>query len=81
MPSPKFIVELSQELKDQFASNADLRIESELFYDYESRVHTTARDLDAHLITTNDASVCGYLEPSLDRSPLAGAVCRKIGMI
>ena len=34
MPSPKFLNELAHELKDQFASNADLRNESELFYEY-----------------------------------------------
>src|SRR6185437_3836360 len=31
MPSPKFLDELAHELKDQFAANADLRNESELF--------------------------------------------------
>src|SRR4051795_2810386 len=41
MPSPKFLDELAHELKDQFASNADLRNESELFYEYHGR---TARN-------------------------------------
>ena len=81
MPSPKFLDELAHELKDQFASNADLRNESESFYEYQSRVNHSARELDAHVITTNDTNVCDYPGPSLDRSPLAANVCRKIGMI
>ena len=81
MPSPKFIDELTHELKDQFASNADLRNESELFYDYQSRTNRNARDLDAHVLTTNDTSVCTNPDASVDRSPLAANVCRKIEMI
>ena len=81
MPSPKFLDELAQELKDQFASNADLRNESELFYEYQSRVNRSSRELDAHVITTNDNTVCGDTSPALDRSPLAANVCRKIEMI
>ena len=81
MPSPRFLDELAHELKDQFASNADLRNESELFYEYQSRVNRSSRELDAHVITTNDATVCGDPGPSLDRSPLAANVCRKIEMI
>ena len=37
MPSPDFLDELAHELKDQFASNADLRNESELFYEFQGR--------------------------------------------
>jgi hypothetical protein len=81
MPSPRFLDELAQELKDQFASNADLRNESELFYEYQSRASRSFRELNAHVITTNDASVCGVPNPSLDRSPLAANVCQKIEMI
>jgi hypothetical protein len=81
MPSPRFIDELAHELKDQFASNADLRIESELFYEYQSRTNHNARELDAHVLTTNDATVCAYPGTSVDRSPLAANVCRKIEMI
>ena len=81
MPSPKFLDELAHELKDQFASNADLRYESQLFYDYQGRVNRSSRELDAHVITTNDDSVCGDASPSLERSPLAANVCRKIEMI
>ena len=81
MPSAKFLVELANELKDQFASNADLRYESELFYEYQGRAYRSARELDAHVLSTNDATVCGYLGPSIDRSPLAANVCRKIEMI
>ena len=81
MPSAKFLVELANELKDQFASNADLRYESELFYEYQGRANRSARELDAHVLSTNDATVCGYPVPSIDRSPLAANVCRKIEMI
>lgn len=78
MPSPKFIEEMTHELKDQFASNADLRNESELFYEYQSRANHTARELDAHVLTTNDPTICAHPGPSVDRSPLAANVCRKI---
>ena len=81
MPSPRFIDEMTHELKDQFASNADLRNESELFYDYQSRTNRSTRELDAHVLTTNDTSVCTSPGPSVDRSPLAANVCRKIEMI
>jgi hypothetical protein len=81
MPSPKFLAELAQELKDQFASNADLRNESELFYEYQSRANRSFRDLNANIITTNDAMVCVAPSSSLDRSPLAATVCQKIEMI
>jgi hypothetical protein len=72
---------MTHELKDQFASNDDLRYESELFYEYQSRTNRTARELDAHVLTTNDTSVCTNPGPSVDRSPLAANVCRKIEMI
>jgi hypothetical protein len=81
MPSPRFLDELVHELKDQFASNADLRYESQLFYEYQSRAHRSARDLDAHVLSTNDTTVCGYSGPAIDRSPLAANVCRKVEMI
>ena len=81
MPSPEFLDELAHELKDQFASNADLRNESELFYEFQSRASRSSKELDAHVITTNDDTVCGDPEPLRDRSPLARNVCRKIGMI
>ncbi len=57
MPSPEFLDELAHELKDQFASNADLRNESELFYEFQSRTSRSSKELDAHVITTNDDSV------------------------
>src|SRR4051794_37512645 len=81
MPTPELLDELAHELKDQFAANADLRNESELFYEYHGRASRSFRELDAHLITTNDDTVCGDAEPSRDRSPLTRNVCRKVGMI
>jgi hypothetical protein len=81
MPSPRFVDEMAQELKDQFGSNDDLRNESQLFFEYQARAHQSARELDAHVISTNDAAVCAEPGPSVDRSPLAANVCRKIERI
>ena len=58
MPDPEFLDELAHELKDQFASNSDLRDESELFYENQSRVSHSSRELDARTATTNDDSFC-----------------------
>ena len=81
MPSPDFLDELAHELKDQFASNADLRNESELFYEFQGRASRNARELDARIVTTNDETVCGRAGAPGDRSPLARNVCRKIETI
>ena len=81
MPSPAFLDELTHELKDQLASNADLRYESESFYEFQNRASRSSQELDAHMITTNDDTVCVGPEPMRDRSPLARNVCRKIAMI
>jgi hypothetical protein len=81
MPSPRLIDELAHELKGQLPLNPDLRNESELFYEYASRASRSLRELDARVITTNDATVCGELDPSVDRSPLARNVCRKIEIL
>ena len=48
-PTPEFLDELAHELKDQFASNSDLRDESELFYEFQSRVSHNYRELDARI--------------------------------
>ena len=81
MPSPAFLDELAHELKDQLAPNADLRYESESFYEFQNRASRSSQELDAHMITTNDDTVCVDPEPMRDRSPLARNVCRKIAMI
>ena len=81
MPSPEFLDELVHELKDQFAANADLRNESELFYGFHAKASRTARDLDARIVTTNDDTVCGPAAPPGERSPLARNVCRKVDSI
>ncbi len=82
MPDPEFLEELAHELKDQLATNSDLRDESEIFFEHQSRVSRSSRDLDARTATTNDGSFCVGSEP-LDReqSPLARNVCRKIETI
>jgi hypothetical protein len=81
MPSPDFLNDLAHELKDQFASNADLRNESEWFYEFHGSASKSARDLQARIVTTNDESVCGQAGAQGDRSPLARVVCRKIESI
>ena len=81
MPSPALLDDLAHELKDQLASNADLRYESESFYEFQNRASRSSQELDAHTITTNDDTVCVDPEPMRDRSPLARNVCRKIAMI
>lgn len=82
MPSPDFLEELTQELKDQFGSNVDLQQESSLFYEYQWKTHPDARTFDANVISTNDNGVC--LIPGLEArepSPLSRNVCRKLGSI
>jgi hypothetical protein len=81
MPSPEFLNELTHELKDQFASNADLRNESELFYGFHGKASRTARELDARIVNTNDDTVCGPAAPPGERSPLVRNVCRKVDSI
>ena len=60
---PSSSTSLAHELKDQFASNADLRNESELFYEFQGNASRNSKELDAHIITTNDDTVCGDAEP------------------
>ncbi len=79
MPSPAFLDELAEELKDQFASNADLRNESAWFYEYHGRSCKSAEEQEARIVTTNDENVCRG-GPG-DRSPLARNVCRKVQSI
>jgi hypothetical protein len=81
MPSPEFLDELAHELKDQFASNSDLRNESELFYEFQGRASRSSKELDARIITTNDDTVCDDRESARDRSPLVRNVCRRIRTI
>jgi hypothetical protein len=80
MPSPEFLGELAHELKDQLAANADLRNESELFYEYAGRASQNLRELDSQIITTNDDDFGGDIGSS-SISPLARNVRRKVGTI
>jgi hypothetical protein len=83
MPGPEFLDELAHELKDQLASNADLRSESETFYEYQWKVHRSAPEFDARVLTTNDDDFCvqaAHHHPG-GASPLAKNVCRKIEAI
>ncbi len=82
MPSPELLEELAHELKEQFAPNADLRSESELFYDFEGQASKNYRDLDKRIVTTNDAKFCGELvSKGHNVSPLARNVCRRMEAI
>ncbi len=82
MPGADFISELTQELKDQAATNTDLRDESELFFEYHSRQHSDYPSLDANVVTTNDDDVCQKLPQTPGAvSPLARNVCRRIDVI
>jgi hypothetical protein len=82
MPSPDFLDELAHELKEQFATNADLQQETGAFYGYLTRTSADARDLDARAVTTNDEHICAdALCARCERSPLARNVCRKLGAI
>ena len=82
MPDPEFLDELAHELKDQLAPNADLRNESELFYEYLSRSIRDPREFDARSITANDPGFCGDVALSGEaQSPLVRNTCRKIEAI
>ncbi len=82
MPSSDLLDELAHELKDQLASNSDLRNESEVFYELEGVKSMTPSELDSQIITTNDAEFCNDCEmPDRKVSPLARNVCRKLEMI
>jgi len=79
MPSPELIEDLAHELKDQLASNSDLRDESELFFEYESRDVKTLREFDERVITTNDPDFYAQSEnDAREVSPLARNVRRKV---
>ncbi|MDB5390781.1 MAG: hypothetical protein JWM11_6427 [Planctomycetaceae bacterium] len=82
MPSSELLDDLAHELKEQFASNADLRNESEVFFETESRVNAESRPVDARAATTNDSEFV-TLPPDTRRhlSPLAKNVRRKLEMI
>jgi hypothetical protein len=82
MPGPEVLDDLARELKNQAASNEDLRDESELFYEYQLRSHDDYAQLDAATITTNDEPV-GDGRPAgvRQRSPLARDVARQMDAI
>lgn len=82
MPSYDLLEELAHELKEQFASNADLRNETELFFELHSQAKATNRELNSPYVTTNDTDFLADSEQSTQRfSPLARNVRRKIQTI
>ena len=60
MPAPEFLDELAHELKNQIASNADLRDESELFYEEQWQKHRNSALRDAQVVTTNDDTMARH---------------------
>jgi hypothetical protein len=82
MPDPALLDELVHEIKGQIPSNADLRDESELFYDFQGQANPNSAQLDARVISTNDDEVCTDRSATYrERSPLARNVCRKVDSI
>ncbi len=83
MPGPEFLSELAHELKNQFPSNADQRVESDLFYELESAKSRNYAEFDSHVTTTNDDEVCSVGPQAIRRelSPLARNVCRQVDSI
>lgn len=82
MPSADLLEELADELKEQIATNSDLRNESEAFYDIEGRSIESPSQLDRRIITTNDPDF--YIADDSDQrelSPLVRNVRRKIAAI
>src|SRR5258708_2503470 len=78
MPGPDLLDELAHELKNQVAINTDLRDESELFYEYQSRKHDDYAHVDADVVTANDES---FTARDGQKSPLARDVSRQVARI
>ena len=82
MPDEDTFQDLAHELKAQVANNPDLHDESELFFEYHSRVKATYPKFEESVITTNSEAVLAPPEvPRLDRSPLARDVARQVKII
>ena len=79
MPSPEFLDELAQELKNQLPSNADLSNESILFFDFQRQGNPTPSQFQTNVVTTNSPEfVAPSDHPLADRSPLARNTSREI---
>jgi hypothetical protein len=82
MPDDDTFQDLAHELKAQVANNPDLHDETELFFEYHSRVKATYPKFEESIITTNSEAVLAPPEvPRLDRSPLARDVRRQVKII
>ncbi|WP_422929622.1 hypothetical protein [Singulisphaera sp. PoT] len=79
MPDPEFLNDLAHDIKDQLASNSDMRDETNVFYQYHAQSSGNSRDFDSKIVTTNDDQF--FAAPYPDRSPLAKNVSRKIESI
>jgi len=78
MPDADLLDELAHELKKQVPLNADLRDETELFYDFQSKSSPDFATVDAGVITTNDES---FLSSDGPKSPLARDVSRQVAVV
>lgn len=82
MPDPDLLDDLAHELKNQLPLNADLRNESDLFYEYHSRTSKDSTAFRSHVITTNDDAPCtGGPAPLREHTPLARNVCREVDTV
>jgi hypothetical protein len=78
MPDPELLDELAHELKNQVGINSDLRDESELFYENQSRKHQDYAQVEAEVVTVNDES---FIARDGAKSPLARDVSRQVALI
>lgn len=73
---------MTHDLKKQFPSNADLRDESEVFYEFHTRASRDYPAFDDRAITTNDEETCSSPAPPMrEQSTLARNVRRKVSTV
>jgi len=82
MPDPDLLNRLAHELKDQMPANSDLRDESELFFEFESRKDLDPLRLERKIATTNDDEILhGPDKNERLASPLTRNVRRRVAEI
>jgi hypothetical protein len=79
LPDPELMAELTRVIKGQVPLDADLRDETELFFEYQLRAHDDYRQLDASVVTANDE--LPYSPVPRVPSPLAREVARQLGSL
>ena len=78
MPSPELLDELAHELKNQVPQNTELRDETELYFEYQSKISQDYASFESGLLTTNNESFAGNERP---KSPLARDVSRQVAIV